>query len=1130
MRKRFLSLLLCCVMLIGLLPTAAFAAGEIEEQFTLTPGGRYYFDLSAMDIPGTVNSGNSFGMVSLPDTSLHYVPFTYAGTIEAYKLTSMMATTEAYAQQYKYAHSLFVADCVVTRTISWGDLNGAGLIFGKDYVAGGVDYTLRAPSVGSNYTGSGYSDPGVPQSNEWDTMLNKNIGYIQNWDIIYSWGQDVFSGGVLHRAVRGYYSALTWNYYNATESIPYVGFRPVLEVLNADTLGSDGLKVVTLDLGGGKLGGSSDAIQIIVKNGSEFTAPVSDGLTRPDGDTGSYFMWLDSDGKLYAPGANVPAEVTKLTAQFTNTYTVTLHTNGGTINSGNVTGYTYGVGATLPTADDMTYTGHTFKGWYDNENLTGDPVTAIGGTEMGNKEYWAKWEANTYTVTLNTNGGTINSGNVTGYTYGVGATLPTAGDMDYTGHTFKGWYDNESLTGSPVTAIGDTETGNKEYWAKWEANTYTVTLNTNGGTINSGNVTGYTYGVGATLPTADDMTYTGHTFKGWYDNENLTGDPVTAIGGTEMGNKEYWAKWEINQYTITVKPENGKADITITQDYGTPITAPADPTREGYTFAGWDKAIPATMPAENLTITAQWTVNQYTITFDTAGGSAIAPITQDYGTAITAPAAPIRTGYTFAGWSPALPATMPAENMTVTAQWTVNQYTITFDTAGGSEIAPITQDYGTPITAPADPTRNGYTFVGWSPALPATMPAENMTVTAQWTVNQYTITFDTAGGSEIAPITQDYGTPITAPAAPTRNGYTFVGWSPALPATMPAENMTVTAQWRVNRYTITYDLDRGTADDNPTGYTVETETFTLKNPTRPGYIFSGWSGTGLTGEDNLTVTIPKGSTGNRSYTAHWRYNGGYRYYTIKATAGAGGSISPSGNVSVREGSDRTFTITPDKGYAVSNVKIDGKSIGAVRSYTFENVRHAHTIEVIFMKAGGNPQTGVFVDVATGSYYEDAVDWAVENGITTGVSANRFDPNGVCTRAQAVTFLWRAAGSPAPRSRTMPFADVPAGSYYYDAVLWAVENGITKGTSDTTFSPDDTCTRAQIVAFLWRSEKSPAAGSRNPFADVKSTAYYADAVLWAVREDITKGTTSTTFSPDADCTRAQIVTFLWRCKK
>ena len=281
----------------------------------------------------------------------------------------------------------------------------------------------------------------------------------------------------------------------------------------------------------------------------------------------------------------------------------------------------------------------------------------------------------------------------------------------------------------------------------------------------------------------------------------------------------------------------------------------------------------------------------------------------------------------------------------------------------------------------------------------------------------------------------------------------------------------------------------------------------------------------------LTILRNSGTGGNEGGGGSGSTGGnggsGYSYYTIKATAGAGGSISPSGNVSVREGRDQTFTITPDKGYAVANVKIDGKSIGAAKSYTFENVSRTHTIEVIFMKANGNPQTGVFVDVATGSYYEDAVDWAVGNGITQGTDATHFAPDGICTRAQAVAFLWRAAGSPKPETRTMPFTDVPAGSYYYDAVLWAVENDITKGTSDTTFSPNMTCTRAQIVAFLWRSEKSPAAGTANPFADVKSAAYYADAVLWAVKENITKGTTNTTFSPDADCTRAQIVTFLYR---
>ena len=410
-----------------------------DEQFTLAPGGVYYFDLSGANIPGTANG-------SLPDSTLHYVPFTYVGTVNAYKLTSAMATTEEYAQQNKYAHSLFVADYAVTHKVNWNNLDTASLIFGKDYVAGGVDYTLRAPSCGSGFTGSGDSECGTPQSNEWDAVLDKNSGYIQNWNKMYSWGQDTSSYELWSRAFRGYDSARYWSSNRATYSVPIVGFRPVLEVLNADTLGPDGLKVVTLDLGGGKLGGSSDAIQIIVKNGSAFTAPASDGMTRPDGNTGSYFMWLDGNGNSYEPGDSVPADVTTLTVQ-------------------------------------------------------------------------------------------------------------------------------------------------------WTAPTYTVTLHANGGTINSGNVTGYTYGVGATLPTADDMTYTGHMFKGWYDNEGLTGDPVTAIGGTEMGNKEYWAKWEINQYTITVKPENGKADITITQDYGTPITAPTL-TREGYTFIGWDMEIPKTMPAE----------------------------------------------------------------------------------------------------------------------------------------------------------------------------------------------------------------------------------------------------------------------------------------------------------------------------------------------------------------------------------------------------------------------------------------------------------------------------------------------------------------------------------------------------
>ena len=606
-----------------------------DEQFTLTPGGRYYFDLSAMDIPGTVNS-------NLPDSTLHYVPFTYVGTVNAYRLTSETATTEEYAQKNKYAHSLFVADYAVTHTVSWDNLNTADLIFGKNYAGGGVGYTLRAPSVGSSYTGSDDSERGTPKSNEWDKILDKDDGYIKNWREMLSCGQDTtIRISASFRAVRGWKrSARFWTSYNTSYST--FGFRPVLEVLNPDTLGSDGLKVVTLDLGGGTLGNSSEDIQIIVKNGESFTAPSAEGLPRPDGiSADAQLYWSDENGNCYKPGDTVPADVSML-------------------------------------------------------SITGDyEVIYLPGT------------------------------------YGTGSAVT---DM-------KPHNNILTLRGALFTRAGYTQVG----WS----------------TVDGGEKV---YGF--------EDVYT--------QNEALTLYPV----------------WNTNKYTITFDTNGGSEIAPITQDYGTEITAPDNPTRKGYTFKGWDKEIPETMPSENITVKAQWKINQYTIAFDTNGGSEITPITQDYGTKITVPDNPTRKGYTFKGWDKEIPEAMPAENITVKAQWEINQYTITFDTNGGSEIAPITQDYGTEITAPDKPTRKGYTFKGWDKEIPETMPAENITVKAQWEINQYTITFDTNGGSEIAPITQDYGTEITAPDNPTRKGYTFRGWDKEIPETMPAENITITARWR----------------------------------------------------------------------------------------------------------------------------------------------------------------------------------------------------------------------------------------------------------------------------------------------------------------------------------------------
>ena len=174
------------------------------------------------------------------------------------------------------------------------------------------------------------------------------------------------------------------------------------------------------------------------------------------------------------------------------------------------------------------------------------------------------------------------------------------------------------------------------------------------------------------------------------------------------------------------------------------------------------------------------------------------------------------------------------------------------------------------------------------------------------------------------------------------------------------------------------------------------------------------------------------------------------------------------------------------------------------------------------------QGGAFTDVKAGDYYLSAVDWALDKAVTSGTSNTTFSPNAACTRAQAVTFLWRAAGSPEPTATTTAFTDVKEGSYYYKAVLWAVENSITSGATETTFAPDATCTRSQIVTFLYRMEKSPEATAENPFTDVKAGAFYENAVLWAVKENITTGATATTFDPAGDCTRGQIVTFLYRC--
>ena len=537
---------------------------------------------------------------------------------------------------------------------------------------------------------------------------------------------------------------------------------------------------------------------------------------------------------------------------------------------------------TKPATEQYTY---TFTGW--------NPAVAA---VTGDATYTAQFTETTrmYKITWVIDG----KKETEEVAYGVKPTHaePTKDTDEHYSYEFSGWQ----------PAITDVS-GDATYTATFTSTPveYTITFDTDGGTPVAPIKQGYDKEI--TAPAAP--TKTGYTFAGW-DKE------IPATMPAE--NMTIKALWTVNQYTITFNTDGGTEIASKTQNYGTDIAAPADPTKTGYTFVKWDRAIPATMPAEDVTITAQWKINQYTITFfDTDGVTEILAITQDYGTAITAPADPTKTGYTFAGWDRAIPATMPAENVTITAKWTVNQYTITlmvdgteqitirddygadisqyigainkegydfigwakedgtlftqttmpaenlvlhacwgiknqytitFDTDGGTEIAPIIADYGTPIAAPADPTKIGYTFAGWDKDIPVTMPAENVTITAKWTINQYTIAFDTDGGSYIAPITQDYNTAVTAPENPSKTGYTFAGWDMAIPATMPAENVTIKAQWTINQYTITFDTDGGSTIESIT-QDYGTDIIAPAAPTKEGYVFDGW-------DKNIPATMP----------------------------------------------------------------------------------------------------------------------------------------------------------------------------------------------------------------------------------------------------------------------------------
>ena len=619
-------------------------------------------------------------------------------------------------------------------------------------------------------------------------------------------------------------------------------------------------------------------------------------------------------------------------------------------------------------------------------------------------------------------------------------------------------------------------------------------------------------------------------------------------------------------------------------------TAPDDPTRNGYTFAGWytDTSLrtKATLgennsiskPSTSTTWYAQWTRDTYTITYDDLHGAKNDnPTTYTVESPTFTLNAPVLAGYLFKGWKTS-DQIVPSSSVTIehgsygdktyTAVWELIQYTIAYTNVEGVENNPTsytvtdTASKGISLTAPA--AREGYTFSGWQMTVDGVayvLPAENaeipqgtvgnIVLSGIWLAEGQTLTLNANGGAftdgqETMTISADYASSITL-TQPTRTGYSFAGWyadsnleTPFDASTMPLST-TIYAKW-TSSLSIKPSATSITGSDTVT-LTVENAVGTVSVTCDQTITVSGsgntWTATLPNKDATYTFTVSaENGTASCTVTVTYKSSGGgggsssgSSTYTVTVDSGKNGTVSVSPK-SASKGTTVTITVKPDSGYELDDLTVTDKNGNEVKltkksdtQYTFTMPASKVTVEASFAKIEEQPEIA-FVDVSTSAYYYDAVAWAVENGVTSGTSATTFSPDAACTRAQAVTFLWRAAGSPAPKSSVSPFTDVPATAYYYNAVLWAVEQGITVGTSATTFSPDATCTRGQIVTFLFRAVGTTT-NENDPFVDVADGAYYADAVKWAVAESVTAGTSATTFSPDASCTRAQIVTFLYR---
>ena len=1023
---------------------------QFDEQFTLAPGGTYYFDLSGESIPGTADD-------ALPDKTMHYVPFTYAGTVDAYKLTSAMAATDEYAEKNKYAHSLFVADYTVTHTVSWDELNAGRLIFGRDYAAGGVDYILRAPSVGSGSIGSAESQRGTPPSNEWDRILDKNDGYIKNWFGMFSWGQDTLSTSESDRAARGYFPPGGWSSAPASHQNAVAGFRPVLEVLSPGSLGSDGLKAVTLDLDGGKLGNSSEDIQIIVKSGESFTAPASNGLTRPDGNTDNYFKWLGSDGELYEPGDNVSADVTKLTAQFApSSHSVTITTD--TLPDGKVgeaysqiltadgtTPITWSVSGALP--DGLTLVGDTIKGTPSKAGDFKFTVKATNSAGSDTKELSitiAKAAPAEFTISVKTDGNGTASASPAKAAAGTEITLTVTPN---TGYHFKEW---QVISGG-VTIENNKFTmpsANVEVKAIFEKDAppapteFTITVKTDGNGTASASPDKAVAGTEICLTATPKE---GYHFKEW---QAISGNVTIKDNKFTMpdGNVEVKAIFEKDappaptEYTVTVTNDgNGTASASPAKAVaGAEITLTAMPN-EGYHFKEWQvisggvsiKNNKFTMPNNNVEVKAIFEEDtppaptKHTVTV-TSGGNGTASASHAkavVGTEIRLTATP-KEGYHFKEWQVISGGvtiennkfTMPSANVEVKAIFEKDappaptEFTITV-TSGDNGTASASHAkavVGTEITLTATPNK-GYHFKEWQVISGGvtikddkfTMPSANVEVKAIFEkdtggggggynppVTYYTLRFETGGGSDIPSVQGTYNTYIDLTKyVPTWRGHTFIGWY--------SERSLMN---KVSGVYLTKDMT----------------------------VYAGWR--------------------------------------VDENPGTGAN---------------PFTDVSEKDWFYGDVMFvyeNGLMLGTSKTlFSPYGTATRGMMATILWRMEGSPAPkgkNSFTDVGAGKWYADAITWTAENGIFAGYGKDKFGPDDPITREQLAAIFYRYADYKGydltVKGNLDKFKDADKiTDYAKTAMQWAVGSSLVKGKSGNLLDPQGTATRAEIAAMLHR---------------------------------------------------------------